>query len=204
MLSGPILPVGLSALVWSFQGFIFMPVSIKSFSFSVWASINTMKPQIDSRCLCNSSSTVKLKMQICVMDDVITHNAQKALFSDNVSFRCEFQKTSKKVAFITPKVRFFSSTTVSACFFKPPLLVKHCYCSFKQFMELKNTWGQLSTSSGVNWLGQVTHLDVTPRHTPDRSGSPTTTKLPKVRHFTFLLSRFMSWILLVVCFCCGV
>lgn len=129
-----------------------------------------------------------------------TSDRQKVLFSDNVSFRCELPKTSKKVAFITPKVRFFSSTMASACFFQLPLLVKHCYISFKQLMELKNTRGQLSTSSGVNGLGQVTHLDVTPRHTPGRCGSPTTTKVPKVRHFTFLQSRFMSCILLVVVF----
>lgn len=39
-------------------------------------------------------------MQICVTDEVLKRNAQKALFSVDVSFRCELQKMSKKAAFI--------------------------------------------------------------------------------------------------------
>lgn len=124
-----------------------MPVSIQSFSFG---SINRMKPPIDSGCLYSSSITVKLKMQICVIDDVLIRSAQKALFSVDVSFRCELQKTSKKLR-SSPKVRFFSSTMASACFCKLPLLVKHCYISFKQLIEIKNIRGQLSTSSGVKF-----------------------------------------------------
>lgn len=54
-------------LCWRDQiilGFYIHAVSIQSFSFSVWCSINRTKPQIDSGCLWNSSITVKLKMQI--------------------------------------------------------------------------------------------------------------------------------------------
>lgn len=45
-------------------GFYSHAVSIQSFSFSVWCSINRTNPQIDSGCLQNSSITVMLKMQI--------------------------------------------------------------------------------------------------------------------------------------------
>lgn len=59
-------------------------------------------------------------MRIFLLDRVLIRNARKALFSVDVSFRGELQKTSKKSCLHAPKW-LFSSTMASAC-------SSHCLC----------------------------------------------------------------------------